>query len=71
MNDRIDELLRLIEGEPEALRTAEFLQTQDVLRGLVGQSVVEASIEDTRITIVAADGRRYYFYGFLGAQATG
>lgn len=68
MNDRIDDLLRLIEAEPEGLRTAEFLQTESVLQGLVGKTVRAASIEETRVAIETGDGETFYFYGFLGSQ---
>jgi hypothetical protein len=68
MSDRIDELLNLIEAEPEGLRTAEFLQTQNVLETLVGKTIAAAAIEETRIVITTADGTRYYFYGFLGSR---
>jgi hypothetical protein len=71
MTDRIEELLGLIEAEPDGLRTAEFLQTERLLEGLVGKQIVGATIEDTRITIATSDGGRYYFYGFLGAEASG
>jgi hypothetical protein len=67
MNDRIDELLELIEVEPDALREAEFLQAQAILETLVGKSITAADVEDTRIVITTADGNRYYFYGFLGS----
>lgn len=66
MNNRIDELMDLIEVEPDALREAEFLQAQAILDTLVGKTVSEASIEDTRIVVTTSDGNRYYFYGFLG-----
>jgi hypothetical protein len=66
MNDRIDELLELIEVEPDALREAEFLQAQAILETLVGKTVAAADVEDTRIVITTADGNRYFFYGFLG-----
>ncbi|MDQ2865435.1 MAG: hypothetical protein M3R51_04360 [Candidatus Eremiobacteraeota bacterium] len=68
MNDRIDELMDLIEVEPDALREAEFLQAQAILDTLVGKTVKEATIEDTRIVVTTSDGNRYYFYGFLGEQ---
>jgi hypothetical protein len=68
MNDRIDELLELIEVEPDALREAEFLQAQGILQNLIGQTVTAAEIEDTRIVITTADGNRYFFYGFLGSH---
>jgi hypothetical protein len=66
MNDRIDELLHLIEVEPDALREAEFLQAQSILETLIGKTITDASLEDTRIVITTSDGNRYFFYGFLG-----
>jgi hypothetical protein len=66
MNDRIDELLHLIEVEPDALREAEFLQAQSILETLIGKTISDATIEDTRIVIATSDGNRYFFYGFLG-----
>ncbi|MEO9171047.1 MAG: hypothetical protein ABI282_07960 [Candidatus Baltobacteraceae bacterium] len=66
MNNRIDELMDLIEVEPDALREAEFLQAQAILETLVGKTVSEATLEDTRIVVTTSDGNRYYFYGFLG-----
>ncbi|MBV8344600.1 MAG: hypothetical protein JO190_06365 [Candidatus Eremiobacteraeota bacterium] len=70
MNDRIDELIDLLEAEPEGLRTAEFLQARDVLCGLAGRRVAEAVIEDTRVVVTTDDGCRYYFYGFLGSDSS-
>ncbi len=67
MNDRIDELLHLIEVEPDALREAEFFQAQAILETLVGKVIADATIEDTRIVISTEDGNRYFFYGFLGS----
>ena len=69
MNDRIDELLELIEVEPDALREAEFVQAQAILETLVGKTVTSADIEDTRIVITTGDGNRYFFYGFLGESS--
>jgi hypothetical protein len=66
-NDRIDELLHLIEVEPDALREAEFLQAQAVLETLIGKTITAADIEDTRIVVTTSDGNRYFFYGFLGS----
>ncbi len=66
MNDRIDELMELIEVEPDALREAEFLQAQAILDTLIGKTITAAALEDTRIVITTQDGNRYYFYGFLG-----
>jgi hypothetical protein len=68
MKDRIDELLELIEVEPDGLRTAEFLQAQAALDNLVGRTISAATIDETRVAIVTSDGCRYYFYGFLGSQ---
>jgi hypothetical protein len=67
MNDRIDELLDLIEVEPDALREAEFLQAQAILETLVGKTIASALVEPTRIVITTSDGCRYFFYGFLGS----
>lgn len=68
MNDRIDDLLRLIEAEPEGLRTAEFLQAESVLQALVGKTITGVHVEETRVAISTADGARHYFYGFLGSE---
>ena len=70
MNDRIEELLELIEVEPDALREAEFLQVQGILETLVGKSIAAAEVQDTRIVITTSDGNRYFFYGFLGEAGT-
>ncbi|MBV8531490.1 MAG: hypothetical protein JO104_09250 [Candidatus Eremiobacteraeota bacterium] len=67
MKDRIDELLHLMEVEPEGLRDAELLNAQAVLGNLVGKTITAASIEETRVELTTGDGRRYYFYGFLGS----
>lgn len=69
MDNRIDQLLQLIEAEPDGLRAAEFLQAQELLQSLVGKTVTGASVEDTRIAITTSDGCRYHFYGFLGCVA--
>lgn len=71
MNDRIDELLNLIEVEPDALREAEFMQAQAILETLIGQTVQSADVEDTRIVITTNNGNKYYFYGFLGQSSQG
>ncbi|HXO16598.1 MAG TPA: hypothetical protein VN909_00350 [Candidatus Dormibacteraeota bacterium] len=68
MEERIDDLLGLVEVEPDGLRTAELLQARAVLEGLVGRSVTAASIDERRVTIATADGCRYHFYGFLGSE---
>jgi hypothetical protein len=69
MNNRIEELMELIEVEPDALREAEFLQAQAILDTMIGKTVTEAAIEDTRIVITTQDGNQYYFYGFLGESS--
>lgn len=66
MNDRIDELLHLIEVEPDALREAEFMQAQSILETMVGKTVTAAELQDTRIVLTMNDGNKYFFYGFLG-----
>ncbi len=66
MNDRIDELLHLIEVEPDALREAEFMQAQAILETMVGKTVAAAELEETRIVVTMSDGNKYFFYGFLG-----
>ncbi|HEY9084919.1 MAG TPA: hypothetical protein VIN40_03125 [Candidatus Tyrphobacter sp.] len=66
MNERIEELLHLIEVEPDALREAEFLQAQAILDTMVGKTIASAEIEETRIVVTTSDGNKYFFYGFLG-----
>ncbi len=66
MESKVDQLLDLVEIEPDALREAEFMQAQAILDTLVGKSVTEATIDDTRIVVTTSDGSRYFFYGFLG-----
>lgn len=61
MTDPIDHVL-----EPDALREAELLQARELLRELVGQTVVDVRVEETRIAIESSDGTVYYFYGFMG-----
>jgi len=68
MKDRIEELLELIEVEPDSLRTAEFLQAQALLDRLVGKTISAATIDRTRVAITTSEGSRYYFYGFLGSE---
>jgi hypothetical protein len=66
MNDRIEELLHLIEVEPDALREAEFMQAQAILETMIGKKIAGAELEETRIVITLEDGNKYFFYGFLG-----
>jgi hypothetical protein len=55
--------------DPDALRTAEFLQTQMLLDGLVGKTIAEAKVEETRIAVSTTDGHWFFFYGFMGARS--
>lgn len=66
MNDRIEELLHLIEVEPDALREAEFLQAQAILDTMVGKTITAAEMQERRIVVETSDGNKYFFYGFLG-----
>jgi hypothetical protein len=68
MKDRIDELLKLIEVEPEHLQAAELINAQAVLESLVGKTVSAAVVDDRRVAVTTSDGGRYYFYGFLGFE---
>lgn len=68
MKDRIDELLDLIEVEPEHLQAAELINAQAVLKSLVGKTVASAAVDDRRVAVTTSDGGRYYFYGFLGFE---
>ncbi|MGH7727973.1 MAG: hypothetical protein ACREM2_04160 [Vulcanimicrobiaceae bacterium] len=63
----LDELLNLMEIDPDALREAEFEQTQAILDTLAGKTIASARIEDTRIVLETADGNRYFFFGFMGS----
>lgn len=68
MKDRIEELLNLIEVEPDRLRAAEFLNAQAVFDKLAGKTITRADVEETRVVMTTSDGCRYYFYGFLGVE---
>jgi hypothetical protein len=64
----IDELLdNLMEIDPDALREAEFEQTQSILDTLKGKTIARAVLEDRRIVIETSDGYRYFFFGFMGS----
>ncbi len=71
MENKVDQLLDLVEIEPDALREAEFMQAQSILDTLVGKSVTEATIDETRIAVTTSDGSKYFFYGFLGGGSAG
>ncbi|MDQ6933038.1 MAG: hypothetical protein M3160_07660 [Candidatus Eremiobacteraeota bacterium] len=66
MENKVDQLLDLVDIEPDALREAEFMQAQSILDTLVGKSITEATIDETRIVVTTSDGSKYFFYGFLG-----
>jgi hypothetical protein len=53
--------------DPEALREAEFEQTQDILDTLIGKRIVRATIEDSRIVVETDGGNRYFFFGFMAS----
>ena len=65
----LDDLLNLMEIDPEALREAEFEQTQAILDTLVGKTIKNATIEDTRIVVETSDGNRYFFYAFMASTS--
>jgi hypothetical protein len=52
--------------DPEGLREAELMQARALLARLVGRTITELRVEDTRIALVTDDGVTYYFYGFMG-----
>jgi hypothetical protein len=78
MADALDELLKDIANDefvrelqdidPEALREAEFEQTQGILNTLKGKTIASATMEDARIVIETADGNRYFFFGFMASS---
>jgi hypothetical protein len=67
--DRVDQLLDLIEIEPDALREAEFIQAQAILDTMIGRTITAAEMGETRITVTTDDGNQYFFYGFLGGHS--
>jgi len=67
----VDELLNLLEIDPDALREAEFVQAQAILDTMVGETVASATMEDRRIVIETTSGNRYFFFGFIGNAADG
>jgi hypothetical protein len=64
---KLDDLIHLMEIEPDSLREAEFVQAQMILDTLVGETITAAAMEDTRIVVETASGNRYFFYGFMGS----
>jgi hypothetical protein len=69
-NDKIDDLINLMDIDPDALREAEFVQAQSILDTLVGKTIRQASMEATRIVVETTEGDRYFFYGFMGGSST-
>ena len=69
-NDKIDDLLNLMDIDPDALREAEFAQAQSILDTLVGKTILHATMEATRIVVETTEGDRYFFYGFMGGSST-
>jgi hypothetical protein len=54
------------EIDPDGLREAELFQARQMLRRLVGRTITDLRLEDTRIALQTDDGIIYYFYGFMG-----
>jgi hypothetical protein len=52
--------------DPEGLREAELMQARAMLQRLVGRTIEDLRVEDTRIALVTDDGVTYFFYGFMG-----
>jgi hypothetical protein len=52
--------------DPEGLREAELIQARAMLARLIGRTITELRVEDTRIALVTDDGATYFFYGFMG-----
>jgi hypothetical protein len=55
-----------LEIDPDGLREAELMQAKAILQRLVGHTIVDLRVEDTRIALVTDDHVTYYFYGFMG-----
>ncbi|HEV8022709.1 MAG TPA: hypothetical protein VGP41_15655 [Candidatus Lustribacter sp.] len=52
--------------DPDGLREAELMQARAMLQRLVGRTIVDLRVEETRIALDTDDGVTYYFYGFMG-----
>lgn len=52
--------------DPDGLREAELMQARAMLQWLVGRTIQDLRVEDTRIALQTDDGVTYYFYGFMG-----
>ena len=57
--------------DPDGLREAELMQAREMLRRLVGRTIVDLRVEETRIALRTDDGVTYYFYGFMGEDVPG
>jgi hypothetical protein len=55
--------------DPEGLREAEMMQARLMLQQLVGKTIRDLRVEETRIALETDDGATYYFYGFMGEDA--
>ncbi len=58
-----------LEVESDALREAEMMQAQRRLQYLVGRTIAEVRVEETRIAIALDDGHTFFFYGYMGADS--
>ena len=61
MSDDIDDALN-----PDGLREAELIQARAALKRLVGRTIADLRVEETRIALETDDGATYFFYGFMG-----
>ena len=52
--------------DPEGLREAELMQARLMLARLIGRTITDLRVEETRIALETDDGVTYYFYGFMG-----
>jgi hypothetical protein len=52
--------------DPDGLREAELMQARLMLGRLIGRTIVDLRVEETRIALDTDDGVTYYFYGFMG-----
>jgi hypothetical protein len=52
--------------ESDTLREAELMQARSLLGRLIGRTITDLRVEETRIAMVTDDGVTYYFYGFMG-----
>jgi hypothetical protein len=55
--------------DPDGLREAELMQSRVMLQRLVGRTIVDLRVEETRIALDTDDGVTYFFYGFMGEDA--